>query len=153
MIFRKQDYEQYHVNLSSELLKIRLTTSAARALENSAQNLFIDMQTHLGCMPRKKIIFSTEPLNINDVKVTQRLSVSYQSLIGGEACAIGGGSSISSVFHYDQMIGTPRWLCIDFYNGKWSGDFGLIENPGSETSMAYKFVRVIGNLLAKPDYS
>jgi len=124
MIFENKKSYRYFVNINMSTLEVMLSNAAHKKITNNSQNMHVEMQTHLGCMPRKKVVFNCDENSQQSVKVINGLTVSYLSLLGGDACAIGG----DKIEMPDQikMIGTPKWLKIDFRRGKWLGCFTLV---------------------------
>lgn len=150
MIFHKQNIYQDNVNLSFGLLKIILTASARRALEKNEQDLFVEMQLHFGCMLRKELAFSTRASSNEYVEVTPGLYVGLKTFMGDEACRI--EKKRTRVNQSDNLIGTPRWLTIDYSKGQWSGDFGLTEKADPGPGMISKMINGLVNMIIAPSY-
>jgi hypothetical protein len=148
MIFRKQNIYQDNVNLSFGLLKISLTASARRALEKNEQALFVEMQLHFGCMLRKELDFSTRASGNDYVEVAQGLYVGLKTFMGDEACRI--EKKQTNVNQSGDLIGTPRWLTIDYRKGQWSGDFGLTEKAETGPGMISKMINRLVNMTVTP---
>ena len=125
MFFNKHNSHQYIVTLSARTLQIHITESAHIKLKKLDTPLHVEMQTHLGCIPRKKTVFKTVNSDSNSVQVTPNLLVSYQSLLGGTACSVDFKQTQAEKENTSSMLGTPQWLNIDYLDNQWNADFGL----------------------------
>jgi hypothetical protein len=148
MLSYKQSYHLNSARLSPDLFQVELTRRAKRKLTSSGQDLFVEMQLLFGCMLRKKLIFSNTTPQGDFMEVTQNLYVGLQTFMNGEACGIGGKHTGKELL--DIMIGTPRWLMIDYKNKQWSGEFGLVEKPISMSGVGLKWLKELISIIYKP---
>lgn len=148
MLRHKQSLHQDVARLSPGLFQVELTKRAKHVLAMNEQALFVEMQLHFGCMLRKKLNFSNTPPQDDFMKVAQNLYVGLQTFMNGETCGI--GSKYTDKQLSDTMIGTPRWLMIDYKKGQWSGEFGLTEKPISMSGVGPKWLKELISVIIKP---
>jgi hypothetical protein len=141
MLRIKQNVNQNSARLSPDLLQVNLTRRAKQALAMNEQVLFVEMQLNFGCMLRKKVNFSNTLPKDNFMKVTKNLYVGLETFMNGEACRI--NSNLKNNFLSASMLGTPRWLKIDYKQGQWSGEFGLTKNNTSMFSIEQMWLKKI----------
>ncbi|MBI3546935.1 MAG: hypothetical protein HY081_10185 [Gammaproteobacteria bacterium] len=115
------------VDLSGRPLEVRCTSRAVRALTRRSILLVAEMELAFACFARKEVHFHDPAPDQDITHVTDKLAVRTTTVIP-EYCGTSKPAERpvpkpSTAVHMQNFV--PRWLNIDFRDGKWVGEYGL----------------------------
>jgi hypothetical protein len=114
-----------NITLAEKNLEIRLTPTAQRALAERATPLVAEMELLFSCLIRKRVRFGELPSE-DAVPATDRLSVRFRPVMTRvcAVAAVGGAPPLDDFLIANPRPYVPRWLAIDYRQGRWRGEFG-----------------------------
>lgn len=114
------------VEISGRPLQVRCTSRALRALTHRSTLLVAEMELVFACFARKEVRFHDHESDQIITPVTEKLAVATSTVVP-EYCGTpkAAGRSMHTSAAAPMPNFTPRWLNIDFRDGKWIGEYGL----------------------------
>ncbi len=115
------------VEISGRPLEVRCTSRAVRALTHRSTLLVADMELVFACFARKEVRFHDHTPDQTITPVTEKLAVATSTVVPeycGPSTPVERTMPRSSTAARLQSF-SPRWLSIDFRDGKWVGEYGL----------------------------
>lgn len=109
--------------LEGKVLRIRLSKRAEQALEQRRTPLLAEMELYFSCLIRKRVRFLEDG---EGLEVSDGLRVSFRPVMT-RVCGTdyaGEEPPLTEFPLQDRGRFLPRWLTIDYCNGKWTGEFG-----------------------------
>ena len=114
------------IYLHGKAVRVELSATAKRALEQRNAPLCAEVQLIFGCMIAKRVWFRDETVK-EAVPVIPELSVWFRPARYEKACSFDDidGGAVASDFpmSVDRKHFVPDALHIDYRAGKWVGDF------------------------------
>jgi hypothetical protein len=116
--------------INGRSLQIKLSHTAALALNEAGQPLLAEMELIFGCMVRKRL--RVGPLNaekhVSIRTAMKNLYLAYRVKTAGY-CQVGQNDDETlpeaPMQPADKVVKfTPKWLEIDYRRGQWEGSFG-----------------------------
>jgi len=118
----------YQAIISDKPVKVDISKRALSALKQRQAPLYIEMELYFSCLIRKALRFyeeNTHPMS-QAVAVTDNLFLSFRPVMT-EVCKVeqGKGAPALTDFPIAKLSPyVPKWVQVDFHNGKWCGEFG-----------------------------
>ncbi len=117
-----------NLTLGERAVELRLSERAQAQLAREAGPLDIEMELYFSCLLRKRVHFLALPhahvaarAALND-----NVSVSFRPVMT-RACSIGDvidEPEVETAALVRAAAFTPKWLALDYAQGKWAGEFG-----------------------------
>lgn len=107
--------------------ELRLTPAARRALEQREQNLVVELELLFSCLVRKRVKFpATEAKGYALGSSHPKLALQFHPIVSHHCTLdeMGPEQASDDLPLAKPEAFAPRWVSLDFRNGRWSGDFG-----------------------------
>lgn len=116
------------LKLGERNVELRLSEQARAQLEREAGPLDVEMELYFSCLLRKRVYFREAPHT--DVaaraSLSDKVSVSFRPVMTRH-CTIGeveDAPEVEAAALVRTAAFTPKWLALDYAQGKWEGEFG-----------------------------
>lgn len=114
--------------LGERAVELRLSERARAQLAREAGPLDIEMELYFSCLLRKRVHFLVVPhANVAArASLNDNVSVSFRP-VTTRACLIGeviDEPEVETAALVRTAAFTPKWLALDYAQGKWAGEFG-----------------------------
>lgn len=109
---------QQTIEISGKPMEVTCTARAMRALAQRQEPLIVEMELAYACFARKAVRFHDHVPARKLTFVTDRLAVYAHSVVPDYCNAEGGKPANTPSI-------APRWLKLDYANGKWTGEYSL----------------------------
>jgi hypothetical protein len=120
-----------YVEMLGKQIELEVSRSAEQSLSERDVPFYVEMELYFSCLLRKRIrVYETlvEPAGENfSVRYSDKLQINFRPVMT-KTCSISScenGKPPLSDFPVQKLQSyIPRWLKLDFYKGKWCGDYG-----------------------------
>ena len=113
--------------IANKPVKLALSPAAQQALEARSTPLYAEMELYFSCLIRFKVRFYDKAHHGEGVSVSDKLIVNFRPVMT-QACGKdyeGDEPPLTDFPIIKQDAFVPKWLRIDYRQGKWQGEFGL----------------------------
>ncbi len=117
-----------NLTLGERAVELRLSARAQEQLTREAKPLDIEMELYFSCLLRKRVYFLTVPHSNVAARaaLNDKVSVSFRPVMT-RACSISeviDEPEVETAALVRAAAFTPKWLALDYAQGKWAGEFG-----------------------------
>lgn len=123
------------VTLNTKTLTIALSPAARDALQQRSANLYVQMELYFSCLIRLKVRFyEMAPVTETPwLPVSEKLFVNFRPVMTAQCTNEYEGDEppLTDFPIARDAPFTPRWLHLDFRQGKWLGEFGYQSEKSS----------------------
>jgi hypothetical protein len=115
------------VQFSGRPLTLELSRSAEAELQRRSSPLLVEMELYFSCLIRKQLRFYEHHSSLGEA-VHPQLSLRFHPVMTRH-CTLDTSANANKPELTDFPIEAgerfvPRWLRLDFRNGRWQGEFG-----------------------------
>lgn len=117
-----------NLTLGERAVELRLSVRAQEQLAREAGPLDIEMELYFSCLLRKRVHFLAmpHPNVVARASLNDNVSVSFRPVMT-RACSISevlDEPEVETAALVRAAAFTPKWLALDYVQGKWEGEFG-----------------------------
>ncbi len=123
------DQEQPVVEIAGRPVRLHLTRAACDALDARETPLYVEMELYFSCLIRFRVRFHDAPLHGEGVPWGDKLWVHFRPVMT-RTCGTdyeGEEPPLTDFPITRPEAFVPRWLRLDYRQGRWSGEFGIHE--------------------------
>lgn len=120
------------IHIAGKPVQVRLSPAAQRALAARDKPLFAEMELYFSCLIRLKVRFYDAPEHGEGVAAGDKLVVSFRPVMT-RSCGNeyeGEEPPLTDFPIARRGAFVPKWLHIDYRQGRWCGEFGMTEARG-----------------------
>ncbi|MDA8381868.1 MAG: hypothetical protein M0037_02125 [Betaproteobacteria bacterium] len=113
------------VVMHGKTIELRLSAAASKALDRRNTPLRVEMELLFSCLIRKRVHFSDLGAQAA-IPASEQLFVHFRPVMT-QVCSVHGtqgGAPVKDFPIAKPAPYVPRWLAIDYRNGRWQGQFG-----------------------------
>ncbi len=126
------------IDLHGKNVRVEITRSAQRAIDNLTEALVAEIHLVLGCLIVKRVWFK-QRADVDVVPVLGNLSACFRTVRYAKSCRIShidSGVETPTDFPLvaDKKCFVPHWVRIDFRGGRLVGEFGYDRDIALATS-------------------
>ena len=110
------------INISGSEIEIFCSASADKALAKRDLPLVVELELAYACFARKQVYFHETSTNENLIEVNGKLALQITTIVP-DTCAVTSKAQSNTTIALRNF--TPKWVRIDYVDGKWVGEYGL----------------------------
>lgn len=106
-------------------LSIEWTKRANKALNQSTENLIVEMQLYFSCVVKKRVLFTSQA-EFKTIPVNDNLSIAFHPVESASCDPVEFAKNFPAKREFDSIGANkmrPSQLKIDFKNSHWLGEF------------------------------
>lgn len=118
-----------HATLYAKPVHVGMTSRAEAALNNRGTPLRVEMELYFSCLIGKTVRFDEATHGQHFEEAAAKLQIGFHA-VQTHACSIANLTTpkpdrdVFPIVRPERFV--PKWLEIDFRNGRWEGRFGLV---------------------------
>jgi hypothetical protein len=117
---------EYRVDLNEKPVRIEITKTAMRALQERDSPLYLEMELYFSCLIRKQLRIHEQWSGNPATQVTDKLYIAFRPVMTA-ACGkdFDGDAPPLTEFPIAKTSPyVPKWVTLDYHHGQWAGEFG-----------------------------
>jgi len=120
------------IHIADKPVQVQLSHAAQRALAARDKPLFAEMELYFSCLIRLRVRFYDAPEHGEGVAAGDKLVVSFRPVMTRRCTTDSAGEDppLTEFPIARKEAFVPKWLRIDFHQGRWRGEFGMTEARG-----------------------